>query len=411
MPLKKIITWNVNSLQTLSSWFPYSDKLKYPDFNSILNSFEADIICIQEVKSTQRELDQEFHTLQDYWAFFNLHPTEGYSGVGTFVKKTLCPENCELGFSGLLKTNSSPSSTSSGPVALSGSEELIEQFGKNELLQLDSEGRCIILQFGSLILFNVYFPATSEKSSRNEFKMRFSNAVRSRVDHLIVQGYLVIVAGDLNAARQAIDRYDIKSDEELNEHLPSIWINDWVSLTMTDCFRHLYPTKKDVYTVWNTKENRRPANQGSRIDYHLISKNLIPFLQDCRILTDVRGSDHCPVELMLYDQSPSSDQKLFNYNAHVKPPPGCTSYWPSFGDKQMRLTNLFNLKRESGSFDANVPSLSARFESSGRKKPVIQSKNENGKRKVSKSKKSTTSGPIARQKDLSLFVKSSQVGN
>jgi hypothetical protein len=77
----------------------------------------------------------------------------------------------------------------------------------------------------------------------------------------------------------------------------------------------------------------------------------------------------------------------------------------------MRLTNLFNLKRESGSFDANVPSLSARFESSGRKKPVIQSKNENGKRKVSKSKKSTTSGPIARQKDLSLFVKSSQVGN
>lgn len=202
----KICSWNVNSISTIKTWHPWSDSCKFPSFNDILNDLKCgmhwsalmnplDIICVQEVKSTKEKLSQDYHTLKDYFAFYALHPTDGYAGVATFVKKSICPLHCQPGFSGL-----------SFPVdAIGGVDELYASMDKKELLKLDSEGRCIITDHGRFVLFNVYFPCESEHDHRQLFKEKFSRAVQLRVDSLINAGRSVILVGDVNVAHLPIE--------------------------------------------------------------------------------------------------------------------------------------------------------------------------------------------------------------
>ncbi|KAJ3304045.1 Class II abasic (AP) endonuclease [Kappamyces sp. JEL0829] len=347
----KIISWNVNSIKTLSNWLPWADKSRYPTFTHLLDSFSADIICMQEIKSTKSKLDAEFHTLPGYWAFYALHPTEGYSGVATFVRRSICPALAEEGFTGLLN----PSEPGIG-----GTQDLLKLFSRSELLDLDSQGRCVITDHGLFVLLNVYFPATSDSAERELFKMKFSLGIQARVQGLIAIGRKVIVAGDVNVCHREIDHFDPEGSKKewgiLSFDGAPIrrWFTDWLgSCSLVDTFRFFHPLARDVYTVWNTRENRRPMNQGTRIDYVLCTSDLQDWLVDSQVDMSVMGSDHCPIHVLLHTVHPTSGASWTEFQPKVvKPPLLCTYHWKSYGERQKSL-DAFLVKKQPFEFNAS----------------------------------------------------------
>lgn len=328
----KILTWNVNSIKTLQYW----SEIK--NFTDILAQLDADIICFQEIKGTRKDLSEEFHTIRDWFAFYSLY-SSGYSGVGTFVRRKYCPRHCEIGFTGLL------SSFNLGCL-----EELYAAFTKQELIEMDKEARCVITDHDEFILFNVYYPATSESIERNDFKLRFSKAVQIRFKALQNSGRKVILVGDINVAHLEIDRWDRDDTAmEFDAHPVRAWFASFLHDSgLVDTFRHFYPNQKHIYTVWNIKEFRRQTNQGSRIDYILVPASMVSYLKDCLILSDIAGSDHVPVICEI-------DETKFEVSIELSlkvPPKGCTFHWSNYGERQ-RSINAFLVKEKAGSFNAH----------------------------------------------------------
>ena len=183
------------------------------------------------------------------------------------------------------------------------------------------------------------------------------------------------------------------------------WFDEWLNTSkLVDTYRHLNPTKPNVYTVWNTRENKRATNQGTRIDYILISQDLYPFLEASDIDMTVMGSDHAPIFSSFFDVHPETNEPFLPLDQiPAKPPQGCTFYWKSFGDKQKRLDS-FLVKRSTGEFDAkNHLSLGSRLlASSSVTNSVVKSTKPT---KPVKKKKASSSKPVPKQANLASFLK------
>lgn len=232
-------------------------------------------------------------------------------------------------------------------------EDLNKAFSPSKLRDLDSEGRCVITDHSTFILFNVYFPCYSSK--RADFKADFSRAIQLRIDSFIQSGRSVVLAADVNVMHKEIDCYNIVEylrDHDMDSLLESPirqWFDSWIETTMTDSFRHFHPEKPHVYTVWNTRENKRPANHGTRIDYILSSRDLVSKFCDTFVESHIMGSDHAPVVSTL------NDCLLVRY-VDAKPPKGCTFYWKNYGEKQKTLDSFFS-KSYQDSDSASVGGL------------------------------------------------------
>ncbi|XP_019446881.1 PREDICTED: DNA-(apurinic or apyrimidinic site) lyase 2 [Lupinus angustifolius] len=267
----KIVTYNVNGLRQRIAQFG--------SLRNLLNSFDADIICFQETKLRRQEVTADLVMAEGYESFFSSTRTTqkgrtGYSGVITFCRvksafssnEVALPLSAEEGFTGLV--GNSQTSKEKLPFL---SEDL-EEFSKDELLSVDSEGRCIITDHSHFVLFNVYGPrAVSDDTERIQFKQMFYRILQRRWESLLRQGRRILVVGDLNIAPSAVDRCDAGPDFDNNEFRR--WFKSMLLENggqFSDVFRAKHPDK-EAYTCWPQNTGAEVFNFGSRIDHILFA--------------------------------------------------------------------------------------------------------------------------------------------
>ncbi|MCF0228521.1 MAG: exodeoxyribonuclease III [Parasporobacterium sp.] len=246
----KFISWNVNGIRACLG----------KGFMDFFNEADADIFCLQETKcqAGQTELD-----LPGYHQYWNYAEKKGYSGTAVFTRQEPLKVCYGIG---------------------------VDEF--------DHEGRVITLEFEKFFFITVYVPNSQDGLKRLDWRMAWEDEFLSYIKKLD-EKKPVIYCGDLNVAHKEIDLKNPSSnrknagftDEERAK------MTNILSSGFTDSFRYFYPDKEQIYSWWSYRFNARANNAGWRIDYFICSDSLRPVLKDSRILTDIYGSDHCPVEL------------------------------------------------------------------------------------------------------------------
>ncbi|KAL2887306.1 putative DNA lyase [Ceratocystis lukuohia] len=283
-------------------------------------TLDADIIIMQECKIQKKDMTDDMVLVPGWDAYFSLpRHKKGYSGVAIYTKTATCtPIRAEEGISGVLCPPGSAISYRDLPK----SQQIGGYPSRSQLLSgfdeatLDSEGRCMVLEFPAFVLFGIYSPASCDQD-RAGFRLSFFHALDLRIRNLVALGKQVIVAGDLNVSRDirdscgivsALAKADIKIEEYMNDDLRRIF-NQQVfggqvcgsrdaerqEPVLRDLCREFHPERPDMFTCWDTRRNTRPANNGSRIDYVLCSEGLWKWIVGADIQPGLMGSDHCPV--------------------------------------------------------------------------------------------------------------------
>ena len=248
----KFISWNVNGLRACEG----------KGFSDIFHRMDADFFCLQETKMQAGQLDLTYEGYQSYW---NYAEKKGYSGTAIFTRHT--PVSVKLGI------------------------------GVDEH---DHEGRTITLEYEDFFLITAYVPNSQDELRRLDYRMRWEDDFRQYVLQLDAVKP-VIICGDMNVAHQEIDLKNPKTnrrnagftDEERNK------MTLLLESGFTDTFRYFYPDLKEAYSWWSYRFRAREKNTGWRIDYFLVSNRLQEHLQSAAIQSDILGSDHCPVEVVI----------------------------------------------------------------------------------------------------------------
>lgn len=220
----------------------------------------ADIYCFQEVKAKSDQVPQ-LECPPEYHKFWNPAVKAGYSGVATFTK--LEPKTVIIG---------------------------------DRDNDWDDEGRVIITKFDEFTLLNVYFPNGKRDLGRLDYKMKFYDYFLKYINELRDRGEKVIFCGDVNTAHTEIDLARPKDNVNVSGFLPieRKWMDKLVSADWVDTYRLINGDKME-YSWWSQRSGARSRNVGWRIDYFFIDKKIESKITDAFILTDVTGSDHCPV--------------------------------------------------------------------------------------------------------------------
>jgi exodeoxyribonuclease-3 len=226
------------------------------------NKTEADIFSLQETKLQAGQLELE---LPGYYQYWNYAAKKGYSGTGVFTKQEPISVSCGIG---------------------------IEEH--------DNEGRAITLEYDDFYVVNSYSPNTKRELERLDYRMKWEDDFRFYLLKLDARKP-VILCGDMNVAHNEIDiknpRSNMRSAGFTNEERGKF--TELLNAGFIDTFRTLYPEARDAYTWWSYMFKAREKNVGWRIDYFVISEKLRDRLSGAYIHSDVMGSDHCPVELVL----------------------------------------------------------------------------------------------------------------
>lgn len=344
----RIVCWNVNGLRTLKSYAPWYG---LPSWEACLKELHADIACFQEVKMTRKQLTYAMCVMDDYEAFYDLHPTKGYSGTAVFVRKRVCrPCKAQVGITGL------------GQGDQIGLPAVLTQSATNPVTYaaLDQEGRCIVLDCGLFVLINVYAPNETD-AERVTYKMAFYHALEERVRSLINEGRHVIVVGDMNVVASPRDHCESAKvpAAEFSAHPARQWFQAILAPQgpLMDMARHFFPERDRMYTCWNTLIDARASNYGTRLDYTLVTQGLEPWIQHADIQPQVHGSDHCPIYLDLRDSVETSTGRTYLVDllhgekdgmAAPHPLPRlATSRWDAYSTKtQPRLADMFGAQRQ-----------------------------------------------------------------
>jgi len=249
----RIISWNVNGIRAVHK----------KGFLDWLYKEKPDILCLQETKAQEEQLPFDLKNVQGYYVHFSSAQRKGYSGVAIYTK--LKQESIETGFG-------------------------IEKF--------DNEGRIQIVDYKSFILFNIYFPNGKASRERLKYKMDFYDAFLAYADKLKKKDKKIIICGDVNTAHKEIDLARPKENQKISGFLPEerAWIDKFISHGYIDTFR-MFNQKPGQYTWWDFKSKARERNVGWRIDYFYVSENLKQNVKSSEILSNVMGSDHCPISL------------------------------------------------------------------------------------------------------------------
>lgn len=250
----KFISWNVNGIRACV-------KKGFLDF---FNEADADIFCIQESKMQAGQLELDMPGYYQYW---NYAERKGYSGTAVFTKKE--PLNVKYGIG---------------------------------IDEHDHEGRVITLEYEDFYMVTVYTPNSQTELARLDYRMRWDDDFRGYLKELD-KVKPVIVCGDMNVAHGEIDLKNPKNnrnnagftDDERNK------FTELIEAGFTDTFRDKYPTLEGIYSWWSYRFNARKNNAGWRIDYFLVSDRIKDNVADSLIRTNVMGSDHCPVEIIIKD--------------------------------------------------------------------------------------------------------------
>ncbi len=248
----KFISWNVNGLRACVG----------KGFLESFQKLDADIFCLQETKMQAGQLDLE---LPGYHQYYNYAEKKGYSGTALFTKKEPISVTYGIG---------------------------IEEH--------DHEGRVITAEFEDFYFITVYVPNSQNELARLDYRMQWEKDFLAYIKRL-EETKPVIYCGDLNVAHNEIDLKNPKTnhhnagftDEERGA------FSRVIESGMIDTYRYFYPDKKDIYSWWSYRFHAREKNAGWRIDYFVVSESLKDRLVSADIHTDIEGSDHCPVELVI----------------------------------------------------------------------------------------------------------------
>ena len=250
----KLISWNVNGLRAVMN----------KGFKDFFDKIDADIFCIQETKMQENQVDDNIKEIvKEYNSYWNSAEKKGYSGTAIFSKEK--PINVTYGI------------------------------GKEEH---DKEGRVITLEFKKFYMVNIYTPNSKRELERLDYRQIWEDEIRKYLLKLNADKP-VIMCGDLNVAHKEIDLKNPKTnrrnagftDEERNK------MTELLDAGFTDTFRYKYPDLEGKYSWWSYMFRAREKNAGWRIDYFIVSNSLNENIIDAKILDDILGSDHCPVEL------------------------------------------------------------------------------------------------------------------
>ena len=246
----RLISWNVNGLRAAVK----------KGFMDSFNALDADIFCLQETKLQAGQIELDLPGYHQYWCYAE---KKGYSGTAVFSRVEPISVTYNLGYP-----------------------------------EHDSEGRVITCEFEDFYLVCVYTPNSQNELKRLDYRMTWEDDFRAYLKALDAKKP-VIICGDMNVAHKEIDLKNPKTnrknagftDEERAK------MTELLGAGFVDTFRYFYPDTEGVYSWWSYRFKAREKNAGWRIDYFLVSERLIGRVKDARILTDVFGSDHCPVVL------------------------------------------------------------------------------------------------------------------
>lgn len=246
----RLISWNINGLRAILR----------KNFTEFFESADADILGIQEIKMKEGQGEPSF---SGYESYYDYAERAGYSGTGVFTKKT--PHSFARGIG---------------------------------ISEHDTEGRVVTLEYDDFYYVNVYTPNSGRDLKRLQYRGTWDDAFRAYVTALDAKKP-VVISGDLNVAHREIDLRNPKTNTE-NAGF-TIEERDKFSALLdagfVDTFRYLHPDTTEAYTWWSYVTRARERNAGWRIDYFLVSDRVKDKIQSAEILSDVYGSDHCPVLL------------------------------------------------------------------------------------------------------------------
>lgn len=248
----KFVSWNVNGLRACIG----------KGFLDYFMGTDADVFCLQETKLSDGQLPLELPGYRLYW---NYADKKGYSGTAVFAKEE--------------------------PVSVT--------YGVG-VPELDTEGRMITLEYPNFYLVTCYTPNAQRELARIDHRLNWDEAFRARLTALDANKP-VIVCGDLNVAHKEIDLKNPAanrgnagfSDQERESFQKTL------DLGFTDSFRYLHPEETGAYSWWSYMFHAREKNAGWRIDYFLVSNRAASQIREANIRSEILGSDHCPVELVL----------------------------------------------------------------------------------------------------------------
>lgn len=250
----KLLCWNVNGIRAALG----------KGFLGFLEREEPDALCIQESKIQIAQLTQEMLNPLGYYSEWVSAERPGYSGVATFSKGKAKSVQKELGN------------------------------GRH-----DGEGRLLLTEFEGFTLVNLYLPNGGQGDHRIAYKLDYYDELLDFLERLRKQGHNLVICGDFNTAHTEIDLAHPKENEDVTGFLPveRAWLDKFIAAGYVDTFRHFHPDEPENYTWWSYRTAARKRNVGWRIDYFFVNKEFLPHVKRSWILSEVEGSDHCPIGL------------------------------------------------------------------------------------------------------------------
>ncbi len=251
-----VISWNVNGLRSVArkGWINW------------LEAEQPDVLCMQEVRVTPDQLDDELIRPLGYKSFFASAEKKGYSGVSVYSK--LEPEDVIVGL---------------------GDE------------RFDNEGRTITIKYKDFTVVNAYFPNGQRDHGRVPYKLDYCDSFLEYCQRLRERGERLILCGDFNTAHRPIDLARPENNKNTTGFL-SIerdWIDKLVVHGFIDVYRQINGDIEGRYTWWSNRKGVRERNVGWRIDYFFLSPDLISNVKSVEHLSEILGSDHCPIKIEL----------------------------------------------------------------------------------------------------------------
>ena len=258
----KIISWNVNGIRAVA-------KKGFKDF---VESEQPDILCIQETKAFEPQFLKEVWELEGYKYIWHTGERAGYAGTAIFYKEQFEIKGYKNHF--------------------------------DDINHFHDDGRMTEIDFGDFVLLNGYYPNGGTRADGTEmvtYKLEFYDHIINYSNKLVEDGKNVILTGDLNIVHTEIDIARPKENQKSIGFLPieRAKVSELLENWYIDTFRHFYPEQLDTYSWWSYRAWARARNVGWRIDYFVVNKDFIDQVEDIQYMTEVEGSDHCPIMLKL----------------------------------------------------------------------------------------------------------------
>jgi exodeoxyribonuclease-3 len=250
----KILSYNVNGIRAALN----------KGFESWLQAANPDVLCLQETKALQEQVDTQVFEKLGYNHFWFSAQKKGYSGVAILTKK----------------------------------EPQFIVYGTG-IEQMDFEGRVLRVDYPDVSIISLYLPSGTN-TDRLEYKFQFMDEFQAYIDELKKEVPHLVICGDYNICHQAIDIHDPVRNKTVSGFLPEerAWIDGFIRAGFIDSFRHLNPNPHH-YSWWSYRANARANNKGWRIDYALVAERLENKILKSYILPEAKHSDHCPVGVEL----------------------------------------------------------------------------------------------------------------